>query len=77
MMGRGFTIMVVAAALYAAGALVTFGHAAAGYDRRVTAEYAACMARTPPYCPREVGAPFAGLVAAVLWPLYWSWELQS
>ena len=29
------------------------------------------------YQSNHVDAPLAGLCASIVWPLYWSWELQE
>jgi hypothetical protein len=68
-------------AAYAAVAIVTFGHAA---DRRAKInndDYSRCLSsdrKTADICDarRAFDPPpvLAGLAAAPLWPLYWSWE---
>jgi hypothetical protein len=59
-------------------ALFTFGHAAARHDA-----YQSASCQT---LDRRIKSPglscydspaLDGLLAAVLWPLYWSWELQQ
>jgi hypothetical protein len=62
--------VLVVAAIYGAGAVVTFGHAAAG------AEPAWNACASPVTC-QEVPPGLAGFIAATVWPLYWSWEAQS
>lgn len=59
---------------YAAMAIATFGHAAAQDRARTEAEYTECRVRSD-YCPRFDMAEGVGLVAAIAWPLYWSWEI--
>lgn len=59
----------IAAAIYLAGAVIAFGHSAAGNSGRcnLPAEIAegGCMGQ----------AAIAGLFAGTFWPLYWSWEV--
>ncbi|NBW09740.1 MAG: hypothetical protein EBR82_17125 [Caulobacteraceae bacterium] len=66
----------IAAALYAAIAIATFGHAASKSEKAVNADYAECL-RNPPktgICWRDDSRPVGvGSFAAVFWPLYWSW----
>lgn len=70
---------IACAAAYGLIAVVTFGHCAAESDRWTEAKYAECraeaVANPKKYCARESWAPIAGVIAAVLWPLYWSWEV--
>lgn len=76
-MGRA---MVGLAALYAIGAVVTFGHAAAAAEHKAQADYATCLrvAEHPQLCFRDEAGPGAsGMMAAVLWPFYLSWEAWS
>ena len=62
-------------AIYSGIAIATFGYAAASREKAnavecVAAQYRAlCESSTPP--------EMAGLMAAILWPLYWSWEIAS
>lgn len=67
---------IAAAALYFGLAIITFGHAAAQSERRINAEVAKCEQRTPnALCWDSPATPGAsGVLAAMLWPLYWSWE---
>ena len=68
----------IAACAYAAIGILSFGHAAAHAQR----DEAACEERrlTQPVEVREIclyEPTFSGGAAALLWPLYWSWEFQS
>lgn len=54
---------------YAAAAIITFGHSASTYEPRCDGERAFCTD-----VELQVTGAFLG---ALLWPLYWSWELQS
>jgi hypothetical protein len=65
-------IKMAAALFYAAMAVNTFGHAAAESDVR----YYACEANDVEWCGVR-DSWLRGLVAAALWPLYWSWEIWS
>lgn len=68
----------IAVALYAVIGCATFGHAAAERERTDQAEYDACvMQKKSGYCFQENFGGIAGLAAAPLWPLYWSWEAWS
>lgn len=68
----------IIAAAYAAAGILTFGHAAASRQAEEAAEYAACKAEPERLCFKSNElAPMAGLLAAPLWPLYWSWEAWS
>ncbi len=64
--------------LYAATAVGTFGHAAAGMDQWQEANCSTQAGRFQSGM-KCYGIPSAmtGLVSAALWPLYWSWELQA
>lgn len=63
---------------YAGAALFTFGHAASGSERRGEARRIECRSEGQEYCPTELDIPGAsGILAGMLWPLYWSWELQT
>lgn len=67
------------AVLYGTVAVITFGHGAARAEQKYRADHAACLARHDPHevC-WESDVPAAnGLAAALLWPLYWSWEAWS
>jgi hypothetical protein len=58
--------------------IATFGHAAAQTDSLEQAKYEACKRVQKNYCWEDnMSAPAGGVMAAMLWPLYWSWELQS
>lgn len=67
----------VALAVYATGALVTFGHSAARGNADNAADMAECRARAE-VNPHTVCMPLPpawvkGTFGSVLWPLYWSW----
>lgn len=57
---------------YAVIAIVTFGHAAEHAD----SEHRMCRQQTNQYCGVRDGF-VKGTIAAVMWPLYWSWEAWS
>lgn len=72
---RAFQISLCA---YVLIALITFGHSAAN-DVTTEQECAArfgeshsCAAYGSP-----LGVSVRGVVSAIFWPLYWSWELQQ
>jgi hypothetical protein len=68
---------------YAAVAVVTFGHSAAHREPIEQLEQAKCEARIAAglegYCfdNSTESAGMNGFVAALVWPLYWSWEAWS
>ncbi len=65
---------------YAVIAVATFGHAAASRDRADQAEYRECLRRAERVnmtCFNNRYGGLVGLLAAPLWPLYWSWEAWS
>lgn len=64
----------LALAIYALIGLFTFGRSASHIDDKP--QCADVHARDCSVAP-EVGAFLGGGLAAVVWPLYWSWELQS
>ena len=72
----------IGAALYAAMAVITFGHSTAARQKVNAAEYANCLsvkAVVPQHqCWDDPAiAPMGGIVAGAFWPLYWSWEVFS
>lgn len=71
----------ICALAYVIVAVVTFGHSAASARAEERAEYSACLDRLTSglekACFDHTYAPIIGSVAAVIWPLYWSWELQE
>lgn len=70
--------LAIAGAIYALGAIATFGHAAAASQRQELADYQQCLARKNDYCWRDDAMPgMNGTLGAMLWPLYWSWEAWS
>lgn len=76
-MSKSDRIALCCAVAYALGALVTFGHAAAGSEKKRTQELAQCEAARKEYCYSGRLAGFEGAFSAIVWPLYWSWELQA
>jgi hypothetical protein len=67
------------ACAYALIGVGTFGHAASEFYRSAQPEYQRCQAN-PKCVPLTVPAEpsvYVGLLAGMLWPLYWSWELQQ
>lgn len=73
----GERMAMIIAAAYALVALVTFGHAAAASDKSIDQELAQCEAARKEYCYNGRIAGLEGALSALVWPLYWSWELQS
>lgn len=70
---------LLAIAAYAAVGVFSFGHAANwrwNYN-----DEAVCLAgedySVKVGCDDLLPAPISGIFAATLWPLYWSWVLQS
>lgn len=65
------------AALYAAIGIVTFGHASADRQAAGDVEFAECRANPKALCFRQMSgdSAMAGMFAAPLWPLYWSWVI--
>lgn len=64
---------------YAAVAIVTFGHSASNAEtlrecneKHDDRAFNSCVTYTSP-----IGVAGRGVIVSVLWPLYWSWELQS
>lgn len=81
---RKFNATRAAAVFYATVAILTFGHSAAHNYPRNLYEQMVCdearvagMKQMPPRClgaiSPKVRASVDGLVAGVLWPLYWAW----
>lgn len=72
-----------AAVAYGAMAIITYGHSASRFYRAETAGYEACQAERKAgkahhcYDGRSEEAATIGIIAGMLWPLYWSWELQQ
>ena len=67
---------LIVASLYAAVGLVTFGREGARYGRYEASLY--CQRK--PDVMRDPSCDVAWLsatIAAIVWPAYWSWELQS
>jgi cell division FtsZ-interacting protein ZapD len=76
-MGR-CSLLFAMAALYFAIGIVTFGHSAAGQQVWRDTHCATVKQRVDApgtVCYDDVG--IAALGSALVWPLYWSWELQS
>ena len=74
----GKNIAIASAIAYTAIAVFTFGHSASAADRRIEADRATCAESQKKNCPVNLDIPpFNGISAAIIWPLYWSWELQS
>lgn len=73
----GARILIAAGTVYAAIAIATFGHSAAFNDDWREQNCATVVQRNERLsdCISQPWGP--GLVAAILWPLYWSWELQA
>ena len=72
-------ILPAIGALYVAIGVVTFGHSSAHAVRQAKVDYAACQADLASHkvlwCTDDSDmAAFKGMAAAMLWPLYWSWE---
>ncbi len=75
-------IVITLASLYAAFAIMTFGHAAAFAQRAEDARMRACEARV---AVKRDGVCWesgervvmSGFMGGALWPLYWSWEAWS
>lgn len=67
-------LISAAIGLYTVVAIGTFGHAAVERaDLCNVLQNTIAIAR----CVDDPSTGAAALAAAVLWPLYWSWELQS
>lgn len=64
---------------YVAVAIPTFGYAAQQNYLAETEEEAICKAETPEkFCMENSSlSAIPGFTAAVLWPLYWSWEIAA
>lgn len=70
--------LVLAAAAYGIIAIATFGHATESSYRLKKEERIECQNNNGRICFDGSGiAPLAGLLGGALWPLYWSWEVQS
>ena len=69
---------IIGLAAYGLIAIGTFGHAANHTYQEAKAEYRECKAKYEGYCFDDSGmAVLAGGLSGAVWPLYWSWELQS
>lgn len=62
---------------YAFVGIVTFGHAAADRQAVDESEFVTCKIDPRNICIPGIagGSAIAGLIAAPLWPFYWSWTL--
>lgn len=71
--------MLYCAIAYAACGIIAFGHCAANIYAVQTEEYHRCQANPKNVCftDRTASASSGAMVAAILWPLYLSWEMQS
>lgn len=59
---------------YAAIGILSFGHSAALRQNQENAKYEACKKDPKAYCWRDnMLAPIGGIMAGLVWPLYWSW----
>jgi hypothetical protein len=67
----------IAISAYVLMGIVTFGHCAAESNIRYAALKCGSykVDESPNSC--DGNPPFDGIVAAVTWPLYWSWEAFS
>jgi hypothetical protein len=74
-------LLIAAAVAYAAGAVATFGQAAAGAEPAHNQLQRECVeSRSTVVCLRaedDVPPAIIGMAAALAWPLYWSWELAE
>lgn len=69
-------LIAFAAAIYALGAIVAFGHSASSKQRA----HATCEANRELHPDRLILCPDPasyGIVAGALWPFYLSWEIWS
>lgn len=70
--------IAISGGLYALAAIITFGHAAASAERTGHADYQQCLSQHKEVCWRDDAKPsMVGMMGAMLWPLYWSWEAWS
>lgn len=69
--------IIFAIAVYCTGSVAAFGHSAANTYERLSLEYADCRKDPKNICidDRTGRAATGGLLAAMMWPLYLSWEL--
>lgn len=61
--------------LYALIGILTFGHASASRQAADIVEFRTCRTNPKALCfePISAEAGIVGIIAAPLWPFYWSW----
>lgn len=64
-------------ALYVLIGIVTFGHAAASWNKSEEAEYRECLSQNADNCFNQKLGMLSGMMGGMFWPLYWSWEAWS